>query len=76
MKQFAIEPIFGSAELGSCGLQYRFQQCWMLIATVALWIFVVGYLRRDSSVGGDVGRDFFTGFIDDITLEATSQGRA
>ena len=48
MKQFAIEPMFGTGgfEVAGYNLAFTNSALWMLIATVLLWIFVAGGMKR------------------------------
>ena len=72
MHQFTIEPIFGSAnwELAGYNIAFTNSAMWMLIATIVLWIFVAGGMRRELVPGRwQMSVEFFTGFIDDM-LEA------
>lgn len=71
MKQFEIEPMFGSGswELGSTGLNIAFTNStfWMAITTVLLVIFVAGGMKRELVPGRwQMAVEFFTGFIDDM----------
>jgi len=72
MHQFTIQPIFGSAnwELAGYNIAFTNSAMWMLISTLALWIFVAGGMRRELVPGRwQMSVEFFTGFIDDM-LEA------
>ncbi|MBB5732786.1 F-type H+-transporting ATPase subunit a [Altererythrobacter atlanticus] len=69
MHQFAIEPMFGSAnwELAGYNIAFTNSALWMLIAAVALWIFVAGGMKRDLVPGRwQMAVETFTGFIDDM----------
>lgn len=79
MHQFTIEPMFGSAgwELAGYNIAFTNSSLWMLFATVALWVFVAGGMKRQLVPGRwQMAVEFFTGFIDDL-LEANigNQGR-
>ncbi|MGQ7829340.1 F0F1 ATP synthase subunit A [Altererythrobacter sp. Z27] len=72
MKQFAIEPMFGSGgwELAGYNIAFTNSALWMLIATVLLWAFVAGGMKRQLVPGRwQMMVETFTGFIDDM-LEA------
>ena len=72
MKQFAIEPLFGSGgwELAGYNIAFTNSALWMLIATVLLWAFVAGGMKRELVPGRwQMMVETFTGFIDDM-LEA------
>jgi F-type H+-transporting ATPase subunit a len=72
MKQFAIEPLFGTGgfEVAGYNLAFTNSALWMLIATVLLWIFVAGGMKRQLVPGRwQMAVESFTGFIDDM-LEA------
>lgn len=72
MKQFAIEPMFGTGgfEVAGYNLAFTNSALWMLIATALLWIFVAGGMKRQLVPGRwQMAVESFTGFIDDM-LEA------
>ena len=74
MHQFTIEPLFGTGgwELGNSGFNIAFTNSamWMLIAALALWVFMIGGMRRELVPGRwQMMVETFTGFIDDM-LEA------
>lgn len=72
MHQFTIEPMFGSAgwELAGYNIAFTNSALWMLFATVALWVFVAGGMKRQLVPGRwQMAVESFTGFIDDL-LEA------
>ncbi|MFZ9396738.1 MAG: F0F1 ATP synthase subunit A [Erythrobacter sp.] len=72
MKQFAIEPLFGSGgwELAGYNIAFTNSALWMLITTVVLWAFVAGGMKRQLVPGRwQMAVESFTGFIDDM-LEA------
>ena len=71
MKQFQIEPLFGS-DLGHCRFQHRIHQFSALDGYhhVLLWVFVAGGMKRELVPGRwQMAVETFTGFIDDM-LEA------
>lgn len=49
MHQFMIEPLFGTDHLsiGSYNIAFTNSALWMLIAAVALWIFMLGGMKRE-----------------------------
>lgn len=72
MKQFAIEPLFGSGgwEVAGYNIAFTNSALWMLITTVLLWAFVAGGMKRELVPGRwQMAVETFTGFIDDM-LEA------
>lgn len=72
MKQFLIEPVFGSSgwELAGLNIAFTNSALWMLITTVLLWAFVAGGMKRRLVPGRwQMAVESFTGFIDDM-LEA------
>ena len=72
MKQFAIEPMFGTGgfEVAGYNLAFTNSALWMLITTVLLWVFVAGGMKRQLVPGRwQMAVESFTGFIDDM-LEA------
>jgi F-type H+-transporting ATPase subunit a len=72
MKQFAIEPIFGSSgfELAGFNLAFTNSALWMLITTVLLWLFVAGGMKQQLVPGRwQMAVETFTAFIDNM-LEA------
>ena len=72
MKQFAIEPLFGSGgwELAGYNIAFTNSALWMLITTIVLWAFVAGGMKRELVPGRwQMAVESFTGFIDDM-LEA------
>ncbi len=72
MKQFMIEPMFGTQELALGGFNIAFTNSalWMVIAGVALFVFMIGGMKRELVPGRwQMAVETFTGFIDDM-LEA------
>jgi len=72
MKQFAIEPMFGTSgwEVAGYNIAFTNSALWMLITTVLLWAFVAGGMKRQLVPGRwQMAVESFTGFIDDM-LEA------
>lgn len=79
MHQFAIEPLFGSAnwEIAGANIAFTNSALWMAIAAVALWIFMIGGMKRQLVPSRwQMAVETFTGFIDD-TVQANigKQGR-
>ncbi|BBC72411.1 F0F1 ATP synthase subunit A [Altererythrobacter sp. B11] len=76
MHQFAIEPLFGSAnwQLAGYNIAFTNSALWMMIAALALWIFVAGGMKRALVPGRwQMAVETFTGFIDDML--ATNVGK-
>ncbi len=72
MKQFQIEPLFGSGNWEVAGFNIAFTNSalWMAITVVLLWVFVAGGMKRQLVPGRwQMAVETFTGFIDDM-LEA------
>ncbi len=72
MKQFQIEPLFGSADWDIAGFNIAFTNSalWMAITVVLLWAFVAGGMKRELVPGRwQMAVETMTGFIDDM-LEA------
>ena len=72
MKQFQIEPLFGSAnwEIAGFNIAFTNSALWMAITVVLLWVFVAGGMKRELVPGRwQMAVESFTGFIDDM-LEA------
>ena len=73
MKQFKLEPMFGSENwpnIAGIDITFTNSAMWMLITTVLLWIFVYGGMKRELVPGRwQMAVETFTGFIDDM-LEA------
>ncbi|MBV7260153.1 F0F1 ATP synthase subunit A [Erythrobacter crassostreae] len=73
MKQFQLEPLFGSEnwkELAGFDIAFTNSAMWMAITVVLLWGFVFGGMKRELVPGRwQMAVESFTGFIDDM-LEA------
>lgn len=72
MKQFMIEPMFGTdaLSLGGFNIAFTNSALWMMIAGVALFIFMIGGMKRELVPGRwQMAVETFTGFIDNM-LEA------
>ena len=73
MKQFQIEPLFGSEnwiDIAGFDIAFTNSALWMAITTVLLWVFVAGGMKRELVPGRwQMAVETFTGFIDDL-LEA------
>ena len=73
MKQFMLEPLFGSQawELaGGFNIAFTNSALWMAITVLLLWGFVAGGMKRQLVPGRwQMAVESFTGFIDDM-LEA------
>ena len=69
MKQFTIEPMFGTQSLEIAGFNIAFTNSalWMVIAAVALFVFMIGGMRRELVPGRwQMAVESFTGFVDDM----------
>ncbi|MCP9222961.1 F0F1 ATP synthase subunit A [Erythrobacter sp. LQ02-29] len=69
MHQFAIEPLFGSRtwELAGFNISFTNSALWMLIAAIALGIFVYGGMKRELVPGRwQMMVESCTGFIEDL----------
>ncbi|KWV93490.1 F0F1 ATP synthase subunit A [Erythrobacter sp. YT30] len=69
MKQFEIEPMFGSDSWDVAGMNIAFTNStlWMAITTILLVVFVAGGMKRELVPGRwQMAVEFFTGFIDDM----------
>ncbi len=72
MKQFQIEPLFGSEiwDIAGYNIAFTNSALWMAIAVALLWVFVYGGMKRELVPGRwQMAVETFTGFIDDM-LEA------
>ncbi len=72
MYQFTIEPLFGSAgwELAGFNIAFTNSAFWMMISAVALWLFMIGGMKRELVPGRwQMMVESATGFIDNM-LEA------
>ncbi|MEL7445969.1 MAG: F0F1 ATP synthase subunit A [Pseudomonadota bacterium] len=72
MKQFLIEPMFGSEnwELAGFNIAFTNSALWMAITVALLWAFVFVGMKRELVPGRwQMAVESFTGFIDDM-LEA------
>jgi F-type H+-transporting ATPase subunit a len=77
MHQFTIEPLFGSAgwELAGFNIAFTNSALWMAFAAVALWLFVLGGMRRQLVPGRwQMAVESFTGFIDDLLMANIGKG--
>ena len=69
MHQFTIEPMFGSEnwELAGYNIAFTNSALWMAIAAIALWVFVIGGMKRQLVPGRwQMAVESFTTFIDDM----------
>ena len=77
MHQFTIEPMFGTDgwQIGNYNVAFTNSAMWMVIAAVALLIFVAGGMKRELVPGRwQMAVEGFTGFIDGML--ATNIGPA
>jgi len=70
MKQFQIEPLFGSEnwkDIAGIDIAFTNSALWMMITTIVLWAFVAGGMKRELVPGRwQMAVETFTGFIDDM----------
>ncbi|MEE4155361.1 MAG: F0F1 ATP synthase subunit A [Erythrobacter sp.] len=68
MKQFQIEPLFGSGwEVAGFNIAFTNSALWMAITVVLLWAFVAGGMKRELVPGRwQMAVETMTGFIDDM----------
>lgn len=69
MHQFTIEPLFGTDQLSIAGYNIAFTNSalWMVFAAVALWLFMLGGMRRQLVPGRwQMAVEGMTGFIDSM----------
>lgn len=72
MHQFQIEPMFGTDHWSIAGYNIAFtnSSLWMVISAVALYVFMMGGMKRELVPGRwQMAVEGFTGFIDNL-LEA------
>ncbi len=69
MKQFQIEPIFGSNnwEIAGFNIAFTNSALWMALTVILLWAFVFGGMKRELVPGRwQMAVETMTGFIDDM----------
>ncbi|MEO1730428.1 MAG: F0F1 ATP synthase subunit A, partial [Pseudomonadota bacterium] len=69
MKQFQIEPLFGSQDLDIAGINIAFTNSalWMALTVILVWVFVAGGMKRELVPGRwQMAVETMTGFIDDM----------
>jgi len=68
MKQFQIEPLFGSSwDVAGFNIAFTNSALWMAITVVFLWVFVAGGMKRELVPGRwQMAVETMTGFIDDM----------
>lgn len=68
MHQFQIEPMFGASwDAAGGSLVFTNSTLWMLFALAAVWLFMLGGMRRELVPGRwQAAVETFTGFIDDL----------
>ena len=69
MHQFSIEPLFGTEHWQIAGHNIAFTNSalWMAITTVALWLFMLGGLKRNLVPGRwQMAVESMTGFVDNL----------
>lgn len=65
MHQFLIEPVFGQKWIvGGYDLSFTNSALWMVVTLVALWVFMIGGMKRDLVPGRwQAAVEGFTGFV-------------
>ena len=68
MKQFQIEPLFGSSwDIAGFNIAFTNSALWMAITLVLVWAFVAGGMKRQLVPGRwQMAVETMTGFIDDM----------
>ena len=69
MHQFTIQPMFGTDHWSIAGYDIAFtnSSLWMAISTVALFIFVMGGMKRQVVPGRwQMAVEYMTGFVDSL----------
>jgi F-type H+-transporting ATPase subunit a len=69
MHQFSIQPMFGTDhwEIAGYNIAFTNSSLWMAIASVAIFIFVLGGMKRELVPGRwQMAVEGFTGFIDNL----------
>jgi F-type H+-transporting ATPase subunit a len=76
MHQFTVEPLFGTGgwEVAGYNIAFTNSAMWMVLAAVALWVFMLGGMKRQLVPGRwQAAVETFTGFIDDLVLANVGQ---
>ena len=69
MHQFEVTSIADMFTIGGQQIAFTNSALWMAIAAVALWVFMLGGMKRDVIPGGwQMAVEGFTGFIDNLLL--------
>lgn len=69
MHQFQIEPLYGAWDPAGGSLAFTNSTLWMLLALAAVWIFMLGGMRRELVPGRwQMAVESVTGFIDDLLV--------
>lgn len=70
MHQFLIEPLFGQRlELAGYDISFTNSALWMVITVGALWLFMLGGMKRALVPGRwQMAVETFTGFIDNLVV--------
>lgn len=77
MHQFAIEPLFGTDHwsLGGFNIAFTNSALYMVLATVVLWIFVIGGMKRELVPGRwQMAVEYMTGFIKNLLISNVGEG--
>ena len=70
MHQFQIEPMFGATwDPAGGSLVFTNSTLWMIVSLAAVWLFMIGGMRRELIPGRwQVAVESMTGFIDDLLV--------
>lgn len=69
MHQFLIEPLYGDWDPAGGSIAFTNSTLWMLIALAAVWLFLLGGMRRELVPGRwQMAVESITGFIDDLLV--------
>ena len=70
MHQFQIEPLFGSWDPAGGSLAFTNSTLWMVLVLAAIWIFMLGGMRRELVPGRwQVAVEGMTGFVDNMLTQ-------
>ena len=69
MHQFEVQTIFDGFSLGGHQIAFTNSALWMVLATVAIWVFMLGGMKRELVPGRwQAMVEGFTGFIDSLVM--------
>ncbi|WP_093313590.1 F0F1 ATP synthase subunit A [Sphingomonas jatrophae] len=69
MHQFTVEPLFGTTNwsLGGYNIAFTNSALWMVLALLALWVFMIGGMRKQLVPGRwQAAVEGLTGFVDNM----------